>query len=106
MSRLVLTNGYQVVKSRMFKIRLHPPYCGHHADNNAKIFGSFNFKVFSLSFQFNFTIAIDPKPVKVNTTNQTALAVKHEIDTNGSLKIITNATKEKFTFEDIPIHLQ
>ena len=56
--------------------------------------------------QFNFTVAIDPKPVKANTTNQTALTVKHELDSNGTLNIITNATKQKFVFEDIPLHLQ
>ena len=81
-------------------------YYDYLSNGNAKLLCSFSSQVFVLYFQFNFTVTIDPKPVKMNTTNQTALAVKHEIDVNGTLKVITNATKQKFTFEDIPIHLQ
>ncbi len=55
-------------------------------------------------FQFNFTVFVDAKMEKVN---ETGLAVQHDLSiVNETLKTATNATKETFKFDEVPLGLQ
>ncbi len=65
---------------------------------------SFRLQCTLFRLQFNFSVAVDPRPV--NTTNVTALSLKRDLDVNGTLSVITNVTKETFKFEDVPLLLQ